>query len=58
MQFSGNGGAVMRVSNIEEVKSIVKRMQKVVFGIMCDIDDFCKENNIEASGMIVGTYAA
>ena len=36
----------MRVNNVEEAKSIVKRMQKVVFGIMCDVDDFCKENNI------------
>ena len=35
----------MRV-NIEEAKKTVKRMQSIVFGIMCDIDDFCKDNNI------------
>ena len=34
------------MSTFEENKAIVKKMQKVVFGILCDIDDFCKENNI------------
>lgn len=34
------------MSSIEENKIIVKKMQKIVFNIMCDIDDFCKENNI------------
>ena len=27
-------------------RETVKRMQKTVFGIMCDIDDFCKERDI------------
>lgn len=36
----------MRPTNVEEAKVIVKKMQKVVFGIMCDIDDFCRENRI------------
>lgn len=34
------------MSTIEENKAIVKKMQKIVFRIMCDIDDFCRENNI------------
>ena len=34
------------MGTFEENKAIVKKMQKVVFGILCDIDDFCKENNI------------
>lgn len=29
-----------------DAKVKVQRMQKVIFKIMCDIDDFCKENNI------------
>lgn len=29
-----------------DAKLKVQRMQKVIFKIMCDIDDFCKENNI------------
>ncbi|MBR6968604.1 MAG: LicD family protein [Ruminococcus sp.] len=34
------------MSNIEENKILVKKMQRVVFGILCDIDEFCRENNI------------
>lgn len=34
------------MSTLEENKALVKKMQNVVFGILCDIDDFCKENNI------------
>ena len=34
------------MSDIEEVKAKVKRMQKIVFRIICDIDDFCRENGI------------
>lgn len=34
------------MSDLETVKATVQRMQKIVFGIMCDIDDFCKKNNI------------
>ena len=34
------------MSTLEENKAIVKRMQKIVFRIMCDIDDFCKDNGI------------
>lgn len=34
------------MGNVEEVKITVKRMQKIVFSIMCDIDDFCRENKI------------
>lgn len=34
------------MSTLDENKAKVKKMQKVVFGIMCDIDDFCKENGI------------
>ncbi|MBR5336714.1 MAG: LicD family protein [Lachnospiraceae bacterium] len=29
-----------------QVKQIVQRMQKILFGILCDIDDYCKENDI------------
>ncbi len=28
-------------------ENIVKKIQKVVFSILCDIDDFCKENNLK-----------
>ena len=34
------------MSDISEVKETVRRMQGVIYGIMCDIDDFCRENNI------------
>lgn len=34
------------MSDLETAKTTVKRMQKVVFKIMCDIDDYCKNNNI------------
>ncbi len=30
----------------EQVKEIVQRIQKVIYSILCDIDDFCKENGI------------
>ena len=29
-----------------QVQNTVKRMQGIVYRILCDIDDFCKENNI------------
>lgn len=32
--------------SIEEIKVAVKKMQDVIFGILCDIDDFCKKNEI------------
>lgn len=35
------------MSSLEENKATVKKMQKIVFRIMCDIDDFCKENGIK-----------
>lgn len=34
------------MGTIEENKATVKNIQRIVFHIMCDIDDFCKENNI------------
>ena len=34
------------MSTLEENKETVKKMQKIVFDIMCDIDDFCRENKI------------
>lgn len=34
------------MGTLEENKATVKRMQKIVFEIMCDIDDFCRENGI------------
>lgn len=34
------------MDNIDEKKATVRKMQKIVLGIMCDIDDFCRENNI------------
>lgn len=34
------------MATLEENKALVKKMQKVVYGILCDIDDFCRENNI------------
>lgn len=34
------------MSTLEENKALVKKIQNVVYGILCDIDDFCKENNI------------
>lgn len=34
------------MGTFEENKAIVKKMQNVVFGILCDIDDFCKGNHI------------
>ena len=34
------------MSALEENKAKVKKMQGIVFRIMCDIDDFCRENGI------------
>ena len=34
------------MSTLEENKKTVKKIQEIVFRIMCDIDDFCKENGI------------
>ena len=34
------------MKTLEENRMIVKNMQKIVFEIMCVIDDFCKQNNI------------
>ncbi len=34
------------MSSLEENKATVRKMQKIVFDIMCDIDDFCRENKI------------
>ena len=34
------------MASIEETKEIVKKMQDTIFRIMCDIDDFCKLNDI------------
>ena len=34
------------MSSLEENKIIVRKMQKIVFGILCDIDDYCKKNKI------------
>jgi len=34
------------MNDIGEVKDTVKRMQKIVFHIMCDIDDFCNAHHI------------
>ncbi len=34
------------MENLEATKTTVRRMQKIVFGILCDIDDFCRENHI------------
>lgn len=32
---------------LEENKALVRKIQKVVYGILCDIDDFCRENKIQ-----------
>lgn len=34
------------MSDIAAAKEQVKKIQKIVYGILCDIDDFCKKNNI------------
>lgn len=34
------------MADIEENKALVKKIQNVVFSILCDIDEFCRENNI------------
>lgn len=34
------------MTDIATAKEKVKKIQKVVYGILCDIDDFCRENNI------------
>ena len=34
------------MSTTEENRAIVKKMQGVVYGILCDIEAFCRENNI------------
>ena len=34
------------MNSLEKNKETVKRIQKTVFEIMCDIDDFCKRNEI------------
>lgn len=34
------------MATLEENKATVKKMQKIVLEIMCDIDDYCKENGI------------
>lgn len=44
MHIMDRGKGQMRT--LEANKAIVKKMQKIVFGIMCDVDDFCKENEI------------
>ena len=31
---------------VEDTRITVKKMQKIIFKIMCDIDEFCKENKI------------
>lgn len=32
--------------SLKDVKSTVKKMQEVIFGILCDVDDFCRQNGI------------
>ena len=34
------------MSTLEENKKTVKKIQEIVFRIMCDVDDFCKKNEI------------
>ena len=34
-------------NNLEETKELVGKIQSVVYGILCDIDDFCRKNNIK-----------
>ena len=34
------------MSEIVELKTKVKKMQDVIYEILCDIDDFCRDNNI------------
>ena len=36
----------MCITDIEQAKVTVKKIQKIVYAMLCDIDDFCKENNI------------
>ena len=32
--------------SLQSKKELVKKVQKIVFHLMCDIDDYCRENNI------------
>lgn len=32
--------------NLDETKELIGKMQSVVYGILCDIDNFCRKNNI------------
>ena len=34
------------MSDSDKTRETVRKMQKIIFGIMCDIDDFCKDNGI------------
>lgn len=34
------------MSDLEANKAVVKKIQKIVLQILCDIDDFCRKNNI------------
>ncbi len=34
------------MNNLVSKKATVKKMQQIIFRIMCDINDFCKKNNI------------
>ena len=46
------------MSNVEENKDTVKKMQKVIMGILLDLDKFCRENHIRyflSGGTLLGT---
>ena len=34
------------MNDLDAARQTVKRIQKIIFGILCDIDDFCRENGI------------
>ena len=45
------------MDDLEPVKQKVRKMQKIVFSIMCDVDDFCRENHIRyylSGGTLLG----
>ena len=39
----------MMVGRNSDIKEIVKWIQEHVYAMLCDIDDFCKKNNITYS---------
>lgn len=34
------------MTTIDEKKALIKKLQGIIFGIMCEFDDFCRENNL------------